>query len=186
MSNEQEVWKPIARANKTNCSYEISSLGHIRNTATQELQACSGEDGSGYCFFRGYRVHRLAAEVFLPNPENKLQVNHINGIKSDNHIENLEWATHAENCQHAHDTRLNPSQKGRKLSDEQRLKISEARLGKKLSEMHRRRIGEGQLGGALSAEHRQKVSKGATRAKLAAQFNIGYSAIKRLLRGEYD
>jgi hypothetical protein len=72
-----------------------------RNSTTYRMMCLSvgGCSKSVYC-------HRMVAEAFLPNPENKKEVNHIDGDKLNNRLENLEWSTRSENTQHAYDTGL--------------------------------------------------------------------------------
>jgi hypothetical protein len=84
--------------------YKVSASGRVFNKQGRELKQ---SNFNGYRTVsiknKNYRVHRLVCHAYLPNPENKPHVNHKNGIKSDNRLENLEWVTPRENWLHAKD-----------------------------------------------------------------------------------
>ena len=96
---ETEFWKvyKICQSNRYSASkrvYEISNLGRIKKNG---IIVAPNENGYGYLKIAGFYLHRAVAELFIPNPNNKEEVDHINGIKSDNRACNLRWVTHEEN-----------------------------------------------------------------------------------------
>ena len=92
-------------------NYTLDINGVVRGTA--EKKQTHGKNGYKYVTLyhknlgKKLYIHRLMAELYLPNPENKRTVNHIDGIKHNNALSNLEWHTDSENIQHAYDNGLN-------------------------------------------------------------------------------
>ncbi len=106
------------------------------------------------------KVHRLVAEAFLENPENKPQVNHIDGNKENNNVENLEWVTASENIIHAVSKKLRVAAKGEchsqaKLNEESVIEIK-----------------------------RRYSLRGISQKKLGEIYNVSQSQISRIIRNE--
>lgn len=95
-----------------NANYWRSGDLHIlkpQKQANGYLTVCLYKNKKGYI----KSIHRLVAETFIPNPYNKPQVNHKNGIKTDNRVENLEWVCASENQRHRFDVLNKHNKKGK-------------------------------------------------------------------------
>lgn len=100
-----EIWKAIPGYEGL---YEVSNIGRVRSLTRYKKVIKPIVTNSGYyqyqLWYKGAchtgLAHRLVAQAFIPNPDNKKVVNHIDENKLNNSVENLEWVTHVENCRY--------------------------------------------------------------------------------------
>ena len=159
---EQVGWMPV----NENPAYEVSVCGHVRKRDGQIIGQFPNHDG--YMIVRLSspralkRVHRLVAEAFVPNPEGKPFVNHIDNDRADNNVGNLEWCTQRENISHA-------DAQGRMQRDYWAGRRSP---NASLTDIQVRKIRSLYAGGSRSYQ------------SLADEFRISKRAIGRLINGE--
>jgi hypothetical protein len=156
-----EVWKTI----EDFTNYEISNYGRIRRKYFKGYKYRKPVIQKGYCTitfvfnktsFKKFQIHRLVAEAFIENIDKKKCVNHINGIKNDNRLENLEWCTYSENEKHSFDV-----------------------LGKVTNGIIRRKIKLEDI-----EKIKQLYNSGITQTKIAGIFNVNSSTISLLVNNK--
>lgn len=149
--------------------YEASETGEIRHSLNKNIRKArknkygylqlnfSRNDGTGKS--DTILVHRLIALTFLPNPNNLPEVNHIDGDKTNNNINNLEWCSISDNQKHAFKLGLQQTYKG------------EAHVKAKLTNEQAKQI-------------RQLYIAGISQQKIADCFNVSQRTISKIIRGE--
>lgn len=171
--DKKTIWKTIPNYNL----YQCSNKGEIKTFnwkgSGREAIMKPALDSNGYCRtmlkrddgkIHTIKVHRIVAQTFIDNPENKPSVNHINGVRNDNRLENLEWCTHSENLCHSYKIG-NSSNRGEKnpcakLTDAQAMEIIENYT------FGRKGLKKGEL----------------SKVDIAKKYNVPVSVIKRLVQ----
>lgn len=154
--------------------YKVSNQGNVFTIVRNRLLIPT-INKEGYAALRigkkGMRVHRLVALHFIPNPKNKPEVNHLNGIKNDNRKVNLCWATPSENVAHSYRTGLTRSRKG--------IPVQTADSRRRISESKFKKIIDNRSGFVFSSIESAAISLGVHRSTLSKVLN-GHKTSKRI------
>lgn len=127
----EEIWKTVKGYNGY---YQVSNTGKVRNPNKVLTPNVGVKNGYVYVTLRKDKrlLHRIVAETFIPNPFNKPEVDHINGIRTDNNVCNLRWVTRTENNNNPiTKSRFSKSAKGKVINAETKKRMSMSRKGEK-------------------------------------------------------
>lgn len=158
-----EIWKDIIGYEGL---YQISNQGNVKSSHSGAIVKQQVMGGYKYVSLhkekklRTHRVHRLVAQAFIPNPESKPQINHINGIKTDNRADNLEWCTQSENMKHAYENGLQIA--NTEKANEAKRKLNDAQV----------------------AEIKRLLESGQSTRSIAKMFGVGKTLISNINRGK--
>ena len=161
----------------TGGKYKVFNNGTIYSVCTEKFLDLSlrGEYLAFSAVFQKKKftisVHRAVAEAFIENPDNKPTVNHKDGNKLNNHVNNLEWNTYSENLKHARDTGLNKGYESMSESTKDMVRLTSRTTGKKLAK----------LTGAEAIEIRDLHRNGAKQSELAVIYNVSKTTISQLV-----
>lgn len=143
----QEIWEYIEGTNKR---YMVSNLGNVKTLCFKEPRLLTiTTQASGYKYVMlqidkknvNFRLHRLVAKAFVPNPNNYKEINHIDGNKANNCANNLQWCTRAFNNSYSYRV-LGVKRKYRPMSEAQKQYFSQLYKGRKLKEETKKKISQ--------------------------------------------
>ena len=147
MQEEWKIYKETTHKRWGHRVYEVSNLGRVKVNGKIIKPGLHNHGKFNYYAIGCFDIHRAVAELYVPNPENKPCVDHINTDRYDNRACNIRWVTQAENNRNPI-TRKHRSEacKGKPLSEEHKRKLSEACKGKHHSEESKAKLSAAKRG----------------------------------------